>query len=212
MSKIRTFSSNTELVDKRRQQIIRSARQLFVKKGYDRTTMRDIGKACRMTSAGVYHYLGKKEDILSLVVQHVYKQLYAFIREAEGYADTLEPAMALSRAMDRYYRLLDENREDALFINNNYTLFKPALRLQVWETVASVVAVFEKIIGKIGRGCGSVIDNGSLLAFNIVALGQMWFLRRNYLAARHSIDEYIEYQTEQVFKQIGGGRLKQINR
>ena len=201
--KIRTFSSNEQLVEERRRHIVRCAQQLFIKKGFDRTTMREIGKACRMTSAGIYHYVGKKDDILSLVVQDLYDHLYDFIQEAETFAAQPDPAAGLARAMELYYTMLDNHREDAIFISNNIALFKPALRQQVWETVANVVSVFEKIIKACTRVSTAKTTDSRLLAFNAVALGQMWSLRRDYLAASYTLDDYIKFQTSQIFLQIG---------
>ena len=164
--------------------------------------MRDVGKACGMTSAGMYHYLGKKDDILSLVVQDVYAMIYAFIRETEEDAGKYSPVEALTRAIDRYYRIMEEGRDDAAFVSNNYTLFKPALRLQVIETLATVVAAFEKILINGSRTADFKIDNSWLLASNIVGLAQLWFLRREFLIQKCSLEEYMQFQTNHVLNEI----------
>jgi len=201
-AKIRTFSANEKLVEERRRKIIHCARLLFVKKGYDRTSMRDIGKACGMTSAGMYHYLGQKDDILSIVVQKEYSMIYAFIRETEEDTEKYSPVEALTRAIERYYRLGDEHREDASFISNNHTLFKPGLRLQILETLTNVIAVFEKILIKGCKTADFKIDNCWLMAFNILGSGQLWFLRHEALVRKCSIDTYIKFQTDLVLNQI----------
>ena len=204
--KIRTFSPNEKLVEERRHKIITCARQLFVKKGYERTTMRDIGKACRMTSAGIYHYLGKKEDILSMVVNNQYALLYAVIREMEEDGQKLTPVEALTKAIDHYARGLDDNSEDTLFISNNYRFFKPGLRLMVLETVQNLLATMEKIIIK---GCQSgdfATDNTWMIAFNCMSIGQMWVLRREPLERKIDFDSYLKFQTQAILNQISTHR------
>lgn len=202
MTNIRTFSTNTQLVEKRRQQILRCARQLFVKKGYDRTTMRDIGRACRMTSAGIYHYVGKKEDIVRLVVQSEYAKVYAFIREAEDCLERMVPADALATAIERYYRMQADNRDHTNFVSGNYKYFKPALYLQVIETFDAVIAIFSKIISKCRAGDTESAGNSSLLAFNIVGMGQLWALRYEYLNARYTLDDFILFETNRAMAQL----------
>ena len=199
---IRTFSTNPDLVEERRNQIVRCARQLFDKKGFDRTTMRDLGKACHMTSAGLYHYVGKKDDVLSLVIQDGYKIIYAFIREAGEYSEKHSPPEALALAIDRYYRTVDSHKASALFLSSNYTLFRPSVRLQIDETQENVTAVFHGILKKGCAGSHFSTENPWLCAYNIVGLGQLWAIRANILAKRLTIDEYIRLQTKQLFKQI----------
>jgi TetR/AcrR family transcriptional regulator, cholesterol catabolism regulator len=200
--KIRTFSANEKLVEERREKIIHCARQLFVKKGYDRTSMRDIGKACGMTPAGMYHYLGKKDDILSIVVNNQYAMLFGLIRETEDDIQKYSPLEALTRSIERYYRGLSDKSEDALFINHNNMLFKPALRLMVIETMHNVVAAFEKILIA-GRKAGDFhVENSWLYAFNIVGMAQLWILRQDGLKGKCNLDQYIKFQTDHFLNDI----------
>ena len=71
---IKANSSNAKLVQERRDQILRSAIRLFNKKGFDGTSMRDIARACRMTSANIYNYISGKEDIIRLILEAGHEQ------------------------------------------------------------------------------------------------------------------------------------------
>ena len=66
-TEIRTYSNDKELVGQRRYYIAEQAVKVFQDKGYERTTMRDIGKACGMAPGSLYHYIGAKDDILHLI-------------------------------------------------------------------------------------------------------------------------------------------------
>lgn len=50
--------------DERLSGLLRSAAQVFARKGYHATTMRDLAQASGMSLAGMYHYVRGKEDLL----------------------------------------------------------------------------------------------------------------------------------------------------
>jgi AcrR family transcriptional regulator len=56
----------------RRDEVLNSARQLFLKEGYEHVTVRTIAKAAGMTTGAIYsHFLGKA-DMLGILAQEVY--------------------------------------------------------------------------------------------------------------------------------------------
>jgi len=58
---------NSELVGKKQLLIAKEAAKLFIEKGYQQTTMREISNATGMAMGNLYDYISKKEDILCLV-------------------------------------------------------------------------------------------------------------------------------------------------
>ena len=75
---IRTYSSTPTLVEKRRTEIAENALKLFIRKGYLKTTTREIAQACGMSTGALYHYIGTKEDILSLLNKNTFSFLEDF--------------------------------------------------------------------------------------------------------------------------------------
>ena len=67
MREIRTTSHDEELVSQRRKMIAEKALRVFLEKGYEKATMRDVGRACGMTHGNLYNYVGSKADILHLI-------------------------------------------------------------------------------------------------------------------------------------------------
>lgn len=65
---------NSDLVGKKQLLIAKAAAALFIKKGYQQTTMREISRATGMAMGNLYDYISKKEDILCLVFD-VYHQI-----------------------------------------------------------------------------------------------------------------------------------------
>jgi len=78
MREIKTNIKKPELVTKRRNQIMTAAMELFRKKGYHATTMREICKKAKVNQGSFYDYFGGKEDILV----YIYKQVMS--RDLDG--------------------------------------------------------------------------------------------------------------------------------
>ncbi len=70
--KMRTYSKDTELIEDKRKYIAGKAIKLFLKKGYLKTSVREIAAFCEMGIGTLYHYIGTKNDILALVRDEVF--------------------------------------------------------------------------------------------------------------------------------------------
>lgn len=55
--------------DERRDDILQAARELFLTKEYDKTTMQDIMRKLNIAKGTIYHYFASKEAILEAVVE-----------------------------------------------------------------------------------------------------------------------------------------------
>ena len=66
---IPTTVKSKALVEKRRNEIIFAAIELFAKtkKGVSRLTLRELAKEAGISHGNIYDYVGTKEDILSLI-------------------------------------------------------------------------------------------------------------------------------------------------
>ncbi|MCR5651424.1 MAG: TetR/AcrR family transcriptional regulator [Lachnospiraceae bacterium] len=58
-----------EQKEERRQQILLTALELFVKRGYHDTKITDIAEAVPMSTGLMFHYFGSKEDLLTELVK-----------------------------------------------------------------------------------------------------------------------------------------------
>jgi len=54
---------------KRRQQLLKAARELFLKKGYRHTTTEEIAQRAGVTKGALYHHFASKEDIMFELVK-----------------------------------------------------------------------------------------------------------------------------------------------
>lgn len=65
--------------DERRQEIITTAQQLFMSKGYEATSVSDIVKEIGVAQGTFYYYFESKEDVLEAITVSMVEELHAHI-------------------------------------------------------------------------------------------------------------------------------------
>ncbi len=83
-----------------RQHILDEAAHLFAAKGFPRTTIVELAKACQCSKALLYHYFTSKEDILYALLKTHLQNLRAVAEEALSTSD--EP-------IEQFYALMQSN-------------------------------------------------------------------------------------------------------
>jgi AcrR family transcriptional regulator len=108
---------------RRRDQILRTAAQLFVKRGFEATTMDDIARACKMTKPGLYYYFAGKQELLAAIMHHALDVLDEVRQETISLCPTHEErlrrfahehALAVTRADDAAFNNLFLEQANAL--------------------------------------------------------------------------------------------------
>ena len=207
---IRTYSRNAELVSERREHIARSVAPLFVKQGYERTTIRDIARVCGMSMGHLYYYIGSKEDILGIMMdydQHFYTD---FVKQMIASYDSLSPTDALIKVIDDLYRGMAGIPDFTRFFYQEMKNLQPDARKVIMDRERALMAEFERLLR---RGCDTgefVINDLTVVANNIIVTGHMWVLRRPLLARGYSLDNYIRCQTDNILKSISASRRKDV--
>lgn len=87
-----------EPFDRRRENLLAVAARVFAARGYDRTTMRDLSRASRMSLAGMYYYVKGKEDLLFEIQRGCFERVRRGAEEAiAGTTDAEERLLAFIR-------------------------------------------------------------------------------------------------------------------
>jgi len=204
LSTVRTFSPNNGLVEERRQQIIQAALHLIATKGIQKTGIREIAAASKMTIGNLYHYVGTREDIVYLAFNHGLDKARKLIKEINDFYETLEPQEALKAAIDRYIRYHHTNWKDTVFTYKEMGSLSPSLRLPVIEINSHMHEVFIRIIE---RGCKTGVfraANIDMVASTIVAMGDMWAVKRWQFKKNYSLDKYIDIFSKMILGLISG--------
>lgn len=192
-----TQIKNPDLVKKRRRQIVDAAVELFVEKGFHKTTTRQIAAAAGFSIGSLYEYVGSKEDVLYLVCDAIHAEVERGVSEA--LAKGCEGRDALIAVIREYFMVCHRMSDHVLLIYQETQSLPPQWRTRVLEKEVRVTGIFMDVLARLmGSGDLPRLDEKSLelAAHNITVMGHMWTFRRWFLARHYSIDDYIELQTE----------------
>src|SRR5690625_3560896 len=105
---------DTDLVEKRRQQMIKGAITLFKEKGFHETTTREIAKESGFSIGTLYEYIRTKEDILFLVCDSIYDHVH---KHLEAAIDFKTPSIKnLETVVESYFKLMDGMQEEVIIM------------------------------------------------------------------------------------------------
>ncbi|MCZ2258728.1 TetR/AcrR family transcriptional regulator [Sporosarcina sp. G11-34] len=200
---VKSSVKDEKLIEMRREQMIQGAVKLFKEKGFHRTTTREIAKEAGFSIGTLYEYIRTKEDILFLVCDSIYDEVLNRLSVLAIEDGTIA---GLKSAIQQYFSLIDDMSDEfVVMYQESKSLPKDALKY-VLKKEMEMVALFEK-------GLQSCADSGELrikqedvkiAAHHVVVQGQMWAFRRWALQANYTIEEYIEVQTDQLFRGLVG--------
>jgi AcrR family transcriptional regulator len=80
----------------RRSQILHSAMELFLEKGYHKTTMKEIMAATGLSKGAIYHYFSSKEEIFVAIIQNFEHKIK---NEFSALADSKTPLHDIKQIM-----------------------------------------------------------------------------------------------------------------
>ncbi len=107
-----------------RQAILDAARELFLSKGFQETSTRDIAKAVGITQPALYHHFDDKEVIFLQVIQTVGASIKERIDAINAQQTTLSPE---DRLMQITQVLTDAHPRDIFtVIHSSFAYLKPA--------------------------------------------------------------------------------------
>lgn len=178
-----------ELIEMRRGQIITAAIELFGKRGYHVTTIRDIAKRADVSIGLIYQYVSDKEDVLFLALIEVLDSYQRAIPTAlTGFDTPLERFCAAVRA---YCRVNDEKGDaTVLAYRETKSLRKQRRDLIKEKEIESNDLIAACIKDCIVAGLFAKIDV-ELFTYQIVMFCHAWALKAWRFRRRMSVDQYV---------------------
>ena len=194
---IPTHVKDQGLVERRRTQIADAAVEMFLERGFHKTTTRQIARAAGISNGLLYEYVSSKEDILYLVCTLIHTEMQNAVSDALTRADAgIHP---LAAAIRDYLRVCHRMGDHILLIYQETQSLPAKWRKVVLENEIRITELFADVLRQLVReGELPAMDRDTLdlIAHNISVLGHMWAFRRWFLAGRYTIDDYIRMQTE----------------
>jgi TetR/AcrR family transcriptional regulator, cholesterol catabolism regulator len=202
MRKVRTYSSDKKLVNERRNQIVKVATELIIKKGYNNINTRELASALGLSTGGLYHYIGSKEDILYLIINFTSELTDQTLTRFLKIPETMEPSEQIKESLRYYLETADNYRDFINFVNHIMLSLSVNDRKIVYDAEGRLVSYYENVL-KRGIKEGKFRNHDAkLLAHNIVTLVNAWANRGWYLKKHYSLDKYIEEQLKSILAQL----------
>jgi AcrR family transcriptional regulator len=200
---IETIVKDQDLIGRRHTQICDAALRLFSRKGFHRTTVREIAEACGLGIGTLYSYIKAKEDILYLVYRRILETFEARMLEAtRGIQD---PRLQLKAALEETLKIYDECQDVVLLLyQESHALGRQSLQ-SLFELDRTYVGSFREILERGNRAGHFAVKEPHLLAVCILFLCAVWDLKRWNLQG-YTLETMIENLTTLILNGISADR------
>jgi 3-oxoacyl-[acyl-carrier protein] reductase len=204
MSEIPTTIKNKELVEKRREQIVLAAINLFARKGFHRATLRDLSDEAGISHGNIYDYVGTKEDIFFLLHEYMDKLATDALRRS---VETINDPLEKFRRMVRSEFNLMYRWADAILIiyQECHILDKPHLR-ELLKRESAHVRLYEIVLQECIKKELLVDCNTKAVANLIKVMVDAWVLKRWDLRGQVTQLEMEKSILDMVFYGLSSGQ------
>jgi len=194
---------------KKKEAILDAAKILFIKKGYQSTSVRDIAKKADVNLALVNYYFSSKEDLFDLIFDNIVLQILngmKFEISAENSA-----CENIEHAVNTYTEALIKNPELTSFIFQEIIKHSELLnsRIATLQHTNNFIKVFINSLNRdIEKGIIRKIDNPEIIILNIVSLCVFPFISKPLVKKVMNIDDKIFVKEMRDRKKIISDMLK----
>jgi len=176
LSTIPTTVKNLELVERRREQIVLAAIDLFAQKGFHRTTLRDLAEEAKLSQGNIYDYVGSKEDIFFLIHQFAAGSAMEAIKQVVEEAS--EPLEKLRRMIRAEFNTMDRLADAIMLIYQEGHILNKSLLRSLLKKERAHLQMFESVVEEciesgVLRSC-----NARVIANLIKSMVDAWVLKR----------------------------------
>jgi len=202
---IRATVKDVALVNERRRLIVDKAVDLFLAKGYQKTTTKEIAEACGMSAGSLYQYIGAKEDILHLGANQSKQSsetLRRYVDEAPEEDIIANLQLLIRKSVEKIDNEDTKDKNWSSFINREIAHFPSDDKKELLDSMEENVLSYELLLNR-GIEVGLFkVRYPFLLAHEIVMVEQNWLLRKWLLGKRFTREEYIRTCTENILDPI----------
>ena len=191
-----------QLIEVRRMEIVKAAVELFVRKGFHRTTVREIAQKFGMSIGTLYEYIRTKEDILYLVIDYIHSSVSERVRPSLKINGSARER--LENAIRSYYAIIDEMQDYVIFLYQETKSLSYNARKYIFKSEEEMTSIFEEIIlqGIEDETFSISKKDVNFLANEIMVAGQMWAFRRWIVQKNYTLERFIELKSALVIKEL----------
>lgn len=192
--KVFTSVDDTKLVEKRREQFVAAAAELFGRNGFHTTTIKEIAQLAGVSAGLIYAYVKTKEDVLFLVLQNVLDSYARDIPKAlEGVDDPIQRFCAAVRA---YCEVVGAKPDATLLAYRETKSLGREQRAAIKEMELQSNRLIIDCVEDCVRAGYFRSVNVELVAYRIVLLAHGWALKAWRFREIVTLDQYIEEELD----------------
>jgi AcrR family transcriptional regulator len=194
-------AKDVDLIDSKHQQIVRAACRLFFKKGYHRTTIREIAVASGMSMGQLYHYISSKDDVLFLTYKQMQMIWYEHLVRS-GVEEIQDPLERLAQAVRLTLEFSLKNRKLFFFVyTETQYLEKRHLRVVLEMDDKNVVGFWRRLLRDVAQST-KIKDDVDFLA-NLVSYLMVFLPLRGWNLKGEANDRHLASMTAFILRGLG---------
>ena len=185
-----------------RERLIKAGIDLFYKKGYPNTTIRDIGVKANISTSVIYHYFKDKEDVLFEIIQIAGDDLFKLLHDIiEEVSDPVECLEKMIRAHMVEW-CLNRKKESKIIVMDDAWLTKERRKINI-ESQRKLYSLYKDRLYELQKK-GLIIDTDLTVLcfsiFGIIAQSIRWFNEKGPLTKEEVAQNVIRILFTGIFK------------
>jgi len=198
---VRSSAKDVDLIEAKQQQIVNAACRLFFKKGYHRTTIREIALASGMSMGQLYHYISSKDDVLFLTYKQMQMIWYEHLVRS-GVEEIKDPFERFTRAVRLTLEFSWKHRKLFFFVyTETQYLDKRHLRVVLEMDDKNVVGFWRRLLMDLGR-LKRVQGDVDFLA-NLISYLMVFLPLRGWNLKERTSERYLDVVTDFIVEGLG---------
>lgn len=182
-----------------RELLISKATDLFSKKRYLDTSIREIGEAAQVNPSLFYHYFKNKEEILYIIIERFSMHLINSLQEIQK--NETDPVEGLRKMIFRHLLLGREFKAEVMITLEENTLLKGRLKTEIISYQKKIYRLYMDQLKKLEQL--NILRQGNLTVITFSIFGAINWFYRWYKEGGQLNGEVIADQTiENIFSGI----------
>ena len=167
-----------------RERLIKAAIDLFYKKGYPTTTIRDIGKKADISTSVIYHYFKDKEEMLFEIIQLAGDDLFKLLNNVIEAVD--DPVECLEKMIKAHMVdwCLKRRKESKIIVMDDAWLTKERKKINI-DSQRKLYSLYKSKLNELQEKGLIVNTNLTVLCFSIfgvIAQSIRWYREKGPLS------------------------------
>jgi AcrR family transcriptional regulator len=198
-------ANGRELSGETPRKLLEVAIDLFSRKGFKGTSIRDIAAELGMTTSNIYHYFGTKSGVLAAIEKQTLEPIMKEFRRIS--ALDMPPLERLTLLIRTHLTYMDSHRKESKIFTLNEETFPNSNKNLNKKFQTESLFIYRYEIERLLSSMGQKQD-ATIAAFNTLGV-IIWFLRWYDPEGRCSLDEVIDSIIQFVLNGIIGAHPTQ---